>query len=126
MNEAPVKARAELSSEDTGACFHCGLPIPPGLDLSVAIDGSERAMCCHGCQAVAEAIIAAGHENFYRVRTEASPSGRDLVPDFLEETRVYDVPEIQQQFVHSSDEHQREASLILEGITCAACIWLNE
>lgn len=83
-------------------------------------------MCCHGCQAVAQAIIAAGHENFYRVRTEVSPSGQDPVPEFLRRTEVYDVPEIQQQFVHSLDADTREASLILEGITCAACVWLNE
>ena len=126
MSDWQSSAGEIRASQDASDCFHCGLPIPDGLDLRVAIYGAERAMCCHGCQAVAEAIVASGHENFYRVRTEAAPSGRDLVPDFLEETRVYDVPEIQRQFVHASDEHQREASLILEGITCAACIWLNE
>ena len=62
--------------EASGGCFHCGLPIPDGLDLRVAIDGAERAMCCHGCEAVAAAIIAAGHENYYRVRTGVSPSAR--------------------------------------------------
>jgi Cu2+-exporting ATPase len=107
-------------------CFHCGLPVPAGLDLKLRIDGAERLMCCHGCLAVAEAILAAGHENFYRVRTEASPSGRDLLPGFLREAEVYDVPEIQNQFVHRLDAGLREASLILEGITCAACMWLNE
>ncbi|MDX2458124.1 MAG: cation-translocating P-type ATPase, partial [Gammaproteobacteria bacterium] len=29
-------------------------------------------------------------------------------------------------FVRTAGEHQREAALILEGITCAACVWLNE
>lgn len=83
-------------------------------------------MCCHGCQAVAQAIVASGHENFYRVRTEVSPTGQDPVPEFLQAARIYDVPEIQGQFVHSLGASMREASLILEGITCAACIWLNE
>ena len=109
-----------------GSCFHCGLPVPEGFVTTVRIDGEDRAMCCHGCQAVAAAIIAAGHENFYRVRTEASPSGQDPVPDFLRETEVYDLPDVQSQFVHSPDVDTREASLILEGITCAACVWLNE
>ena len=117
-------ARPVLTVPD--ACYHCGLPVPAGLDLSVRIDGQSRAMCCHGCQAVAEAIVDAGHENYYRVRTEAAPSGRDLVPDFLRETEVYDVPEVQSQFVQSLGGDLREASLILEGITCAACVWLNE
>ena len=30
------------------------------------------------------------------------------------------------KFVRDLGEHEREASLIIEGITCAACIWLNE
>ncbi|MDH3219444.1 MAG: heavy metal translocating P-type ATPase [Gammaproteobacteria bacterium] len=111
---------------DPGACYHCGLPVPAGLDLTVRIDGENRAMCCHGCQAVAEAIIDAGHENFYRVRTQAAPSARDILPGFLQEARVYDLPEIQNQFVHALDGDLREASLMLDGITCAACVWLNE
>jgi Cu2+-exporting ATPase len=108
------------------SCFHCGLPVPPGLDLRVQIGGCEEPMCCYGCQAVARAIIAAGHANFYRYRTSSAPTGRELVPDFIEQTRVYDHPEIQKSFVRVEDESLREAALIMEGITCAACIWLNE
>jgi Cu2+-exporting ATPase len=125
-NEISDESGDRLAVDAAGACFHCGLPVPAGFDITARIDGADRAMCCYGCQAVAEAIVAAGHENFYRVRTEASPSGQDLVPDFLRQAEVYDVAEIQSQFVHSSDDGTREASLILEGITCAACVWLNE
>ncbi len=115
-----------MNSTDGVSCFHCGLPVPSQSDLQVCIDAILQPMCCHGCMAVAEAIVASGNENFYRVRTEVSATGQDLVPDFLRATEVYDVPEIQGQFVHSVDADLREASLILEGITCAACIWLNE
>ena len=123
MTEA-VADRADPGSEP--ACFHCGLPVPAGLDLRVAIDGQERPMCCHGCQAVARAIIAAGHGDFYRYRTHTPPTGRELVPDFIAQTRVYDHPDVQKTFVRSEGDNIREAALILEGITCAACIWLNE
>jgi Cu2+-exporting ATPase len=107
----PVEIGTVSAAPGVRDCFHCGLPIPPELDLNVSIDGVNQPMCCHGCQAVAEAIIASGHENFYRVRTEVSPTGQGLVPEFLRATLGADM---------------REASLILEGITCAACIWLNE
>ena len=119
-----ISAASETGA--AGACFHCGLPLPPDLDLRLAIDGADRTMCCHGCLAVAQAIIAAGHENFYRVRTETAPTGRELVPDFIRESEVYDAAEIQKQYVHRLDADSRETSLILEGITCAACIWLIE
>jgi Cu2+-exporting ATPase len=111
---------------DTPACYHCGLPVPPGLDLRVEINGHDRPMCCYGCQAVASAIIEAGHADFYRHRTAPSPTGEEPVPEFLQQSRVYDHPEIQKTFVRETGEHEREAALILEGITCAACVWLNE
>jgi Cu2+-exporting ATPase len=107
-------------------CYHCGLPVPPGLDLQVRIQGEERPMCCHGCEAVARAILAAGHGDFYKYRTDNAPTGRELVPDFIAQTRVYDHPEVQKSFVRQEGDAIREAALILEGITCAACIWLNE
>jgi Cu2+-exporting ATPase len=107
-------------------CFHCGLPVPPGVELSVTINNRAEPMCCHGCQAVARAIIDAGHSDFYRHRTAPSATGEELVPEFLRQTQVYDHPEVQKTFVRSAGDHQREAALILEGITCAACIWLNE
>jgi P-type Cu2+ transporter len=40
--------------------------------------------------------------------------------------KLYDHVDFQKSFVRLLDESEREVSLILEGITCAACIWLNE
>ena len=107
-------------------CFHCGQPVPNGVALTVAIDGQARAMCCRGCQAVAEAIVAGGLGDYYRFRTEAAPTAREAVPEFLRQAAAYDNPTVQKSFVRQTGEHLREASLILEGIVCAACVWLNE
>ncbi len=107
-------------------CFHCGIPVPSGVELTVSIDGTQQAMCCHGCKAVANAIIDAGHAHFYTVRTEPSPTGEELIPEFLRQTQIYDSASVQKQFVHHLSSNICEASLILEGITCAACVWLNE
>jgi Cu2+-exporting ATPase len=127
---SPQPVPPQSSTPDTAntarSCFHCGLPVPPGLDLRVEIMGREEPMCCYGCQAVARAIVAAGHADFYRYRTANAPSGRERVPDFIEQTRVYDHPEVQKSFVRAEQGSLREAALIMEGITCAACIWLNE
>ena len=122
----PPQPSAPDAADTARSCFHCGLPVPPGLDLRVEIMGREEPMCCYGCQAVARAIIAAGHADFYRYRTGSAPTGRELVPDFIEQTRVYDHPEVQKSFVRVEHGNLREAALIMEGITCAACIWLNE
>ncbi len=108
------------------SCFHCGEPVPPAADYVVTIDGVARPMCCRGCQAVAQAIVGGGLTDFYRHRTKASRTVEELVPAALREMEIYDRPELQRRFVAAVGEHQREASLILEGIVCAACVWLNE
>jgi len=127
---ATESSAAELpqpaGSHDRPACFHCGLPVPRGLELTARIDGHDQPMCCHGCQAVANAIVAAGHADFYRHRTAPAPTGVELLPEFIQQTRVYDHPDVQKTFVRDAGDNLREAALILEGITCAACVWLNE
>jgi Cu2+-exporting ATPase len=107
-------------------CYHCGLPVPPDTLFSVTIEGRDRLMCCRGCQAVAQSIVDSGLSDYYRFRTENAPTGQELVPDFLRQLSIYDNPAIQKQFVRQEAGENREASLILEGITCAACVWLNE
>jgi len=107
-------------------CYHCGLPVPDNLDLSVTINRESQPMCCLGCQAVAQAIVDAKLQDFYTYRTKKSPTGQPLIPEFLRQTKVYDNPAVQQQLVRYETAKLREVALILEGITCAACVWLNE
>jgi len=116
---------APAAAEET-SCFHCGLPVPLGSHFTVAIDGQARSMCCHGCAAVADAIMAAGLSDFYRHRTVNSRRPEDLIPEQLRGLELYDRADLQQSFVRAEDAHVREASLILEGIVCAACVWLSE
>jgi Cu2+-exporting ATPase len=97
-----------------------------GDGFAVVIDGERKPMCCKGCEAVAQAILDSGLGDFYRYRTEAAPTGQELVPEFLRQVALYDNPEVQKSFVRVEDANVREAALILEGITCAACVWLNE
>ena len=107
------------------SCFHCGLPLK-GSELTVEIEGQAQPMCCAGCQAVADAIVKSGNADYYRFREQKSATGKELVPDFLDKIKVYDHPAVQRQFVHAESEHVKQVSLIIEGIVCAACIWLNE
>lgn len=90
------------------------------------IDGKPEPMCCPGCQAVARTIIDSGLGDYYRFRTSPSQTGKETVPEFLRQARVYDNETIQKTFVTEDEDHIREASLVLEGISCAACIWLSE
>lgn len=109
-----------------GACYHCGQPVPDDVDLTVRVSESPRAMCCIGCQAVAQAIVDNGLDDYYRNRDALPESKREALPEVLDNLRLFDHADFQKSFVRALGENEREASLILEGITCAACIWLNE
>lgn len=113
------------SEKEQESCFHCGLPLN-GCDLTVNIDGKSQPMCCAGCQAVADAIVRSGNTSYYSFREEKATTGKELVPEFLAKIKVYDHPAVQKQFVHSQSDQIKQVSLIIEGIVCAACIWLNE
>ncbi|MHB1677651.1 MAG: heavy metal translocating P-type ATPase [Sulfuriferula sp.] len=108
------------------SCYHCGLPIPDRINYRVLIEKTDRLMCCRGCQAVAQAIVDNGLVEYYRSRTSLPVSGQDVLPDEIQKLTLYDHPDIQRSFVIEKQAHCKEAVLILEGITCAACVWLNE
>ena len=116
------RSEAESAAAD-GLCFHCGLPVPAGMRFFAVIDGARRAMCCAGCQAVAQAISAGGFEAYYRDRTALPPAAE--VEDAADDLAIYDLPEVQRGLVRAFPG-ALEADLLLQGITCAACIWLNE
>lgn len=107
-------------------CYHCGLPVPPETKNSITIDAIPRVLCCTGCQAVAQAIVSSQLTEYYRHRDALPESPREALPVALEALGLFDHPKVQKSFVQVSGEHEREAALILEGITCAACVWLNE
>ncbi len=107
-------------------CFHCGLDVPENIHMPVTFQGQMQETCCHGCQAVAQSIIAAGLDAYYVQRTASAEQAVLPPEEVLAQLRLYDLEEVQQEFVHIGQESQREAVLLLSGITCAACVWLIE
>lgn len=88
-------------------------------------------MCCAGCQAVARSIEAAGLTHYYRQRS-APAAGPDALPPELADTlALYDEPDVQAQYVRLADTGSgapacAEATVLLEGLRCGACVWLIE
>ncbi len=82
-------------------------------------------MCCPGCQAVADTIVQNGLEHYYSHRSEAANNPQQLPQALPDELALYDRRDVQQPLVEQSGEW-RETSLLIEGISCAACGWLIE
>jgi Cu2+-exporting ATPase len=83
-------------------------------------------MCCHGCRAVASLIAGSGLENFYRQRTRYNERPDPSASDDLNQYRVYDDPELAATFSTPNDNGMVDASVLLGGVSCAACTWLIE
>ena len=105
----------------SSGCFHCGLPVVEAGRWRAPVLGAQREFCCAGCRAVASTIAAGGFENYYATRAVQGEK-----PGEFPAARIYDDPQAQEQFSVSSGANERTATLILDRIRCAACLWLNE
>lgn len=102
-------------------CDHCGLPVPAGL-----IDTeSDLQFCCSGCRLAYQIIHDHGLDGFYGLRDrldqEAQPakgSGRAFAD--------FDDPSFIARYVKGLPDGLASVELYLEGIHCAACVWLVE
>ncbi|MBI5588258.1 MAG: heavy metal translocating P-type ATPase, partial [Deltaproteobacteria bacterium] len=98
-------------------CYHCGGPMP-STPVYGTIKGAELSFCCNGCLSVSRYIYDAGLENYYEKRDlTAAP-----FPLFFDKADEADsAPKYSRESGGAS-----ETSLMIEGIHCAACVWLIE
>ncbi|MGY0399787.1 MAG: heavy metal translocating P-type ATPase [Ostreibacterium sp.] len=102
-------------------CFHCLSPILANAVTHGTINGQAEQFCCHGCLGVAQWVNEAGLNQYYRVRTGA-PKADNI---YLEKFQPFDLPEIYQKYTVKTD-NITQIDLTVEGIHCAACMWLIE
>ncbi|PIE43344.1 MAG: copper-translocating P-type ATPase [Gammaproteobacteria bacterium] len=126
-----------MLNSNTG-CFHCGLPIPAGSPISMHYQGEERVFCCEGCKAVTYSIIHNGLEDYYQHREANSQKAEELDEQVARQLEIYDRPDIQAELIaplsddietkagKTESTYDSSASFYIDGITCAACIWLIE
>lgn len=116
---------AESAVAPLPACTHCSLPVPRGL---IRADSAEQ-FCCHGCETAYGVINACGLGGYYNLLDRLGENGsRSMVPDagFAE----YDDPAFANLYIRPSDTRVAGGTvrldLVLEGMHCAACVWLLE
>lgn len=106
-------------------CFHCGLELDPNNRISSTIEGTQQSFCCTGCQSICETIYAAGLQRFH----QQTPDSQTLTPPnqaaLSEDMTIYDLEELQTDVVERQGETS-QATLLLQSMHCAACVWLIE
>lgn len=100
-------------------CAHCHLDFSP----SVMIKDNENYFCCKGCQGVYNLLSDEGLNSFYdkSANTKLSPP-----KEKYENSSNYNSDAFYSKFVKKTNDGLCEISLIIEGIHCSACVWLNE
>jgi len=104
---------------DKIACSHCHLE----FNKSVMIEDDNRYFCCNGCQGVYHLLSDEGLESFYDKvgNTTLTPPTQQY-----EDSSNFNSPAFYDRFVKTNSDGFHTASLIIEGIHCSACVWLNE
>ena len=93
-------------------CSHCRLD----FDEKQMLEKDGHFFCCTGCEAVFELVQSKGLGDFYERLGKNS-----LEPvNFKQNLGVFD------SFVRPTSEGFSEIHLVIDGIFCAACVWLNE
>ncbi len=103
------------------ACAHCGLDVPQGL---VVEDRAEQ-FCCNGCEGVWRVLRGAGLGGFYDVRDASDAAARRPTTSGREFDEFDDVL-YQQTYVEALPGGLARTEYLLEGVHCAACVWLLE
>lgn len=90
------------------SCLHCG-------EDTKKID---EEFCCLGCSAAYKIINNLGFKNYYNLR-EIDPKIRKIKPETVEEIDI-------SEFALKQNDETHSVSLMVQGLHCAACVWLIE
>ena len=124
MNAVPGTSRAvspKSENQSQVTCAHCELPVPKGL----IDDDGDKQFCCSGCRAAFQLIHENGLAAFYQMAESPTESGQ-RIRSSTERFDEFDRDEFQSRFGCVVEGPMREMLLALDGIHCAACIWLLE
>lgn len=96
-------------------CIHCFQPL----------DSSEDDFCCSGCETVYNLLNQTGLSDYYRIRTSLGVLSTPHSVTYLHSDYGYlDNPETIPPMIDKNGNKTLE--FYLEGVHCAACVWLIE
>jgi len=87
------------------------------------IKDGDNYFCCNGCQGVYHLLKDEGLDSFYAKKGDTTLERPKEVKD---EFKKFDKDGFKKQYVKELDDGTCEINLIIEGIHCSACVWLNE
>lgn len=94
-------------------CAHCQLD----FKKEQMLEERGKFFCCTGCKKVYKLLLNDGLQDFYTRLKD-----KKLSP--IKQLKFKEIPNL--DFISTNEEGFKELFLIIEGIHCDACVWLNE
>jgi Cu2+-exporting ATPase len=107
----PIGLDSAIAEGSEALCAHCGEPVPAGAS------GPGPLFCCGGCAGAYHIIRGLGLDRYYVWRAKTGERGPR--PDGAAPIDVA-------AFAHAGDNGRISLDLMVDGLTCAACVWLIE
>ena len=105
------------------ACTHCNLIFDESVMIKEKEQNKELNFCCKGCQGVYHLLESKGLDTFYDKLGDTQLQPATPINEDLEK---FDLEGFRNKYIKIHDDSLYEINLIIEGIHCSACVWLNE
>ncbi|MGC4067991.1 MAG: heavy metal translocating P-type ATPase [Polyangiaceae bacterium] len=116
-----TRRESDSGSVEGHLCSHCGLPVARG-DV---VFGSPLQFCCYGCRTVYEVLQSSGLSEYYALRERATAEKRRASAT-CRSYEAFDDERFRAMHCRPIDDGLLQVELYLEGVHCAACVWLVE
>ena len=103
-------------------CSHCHLEFEEKVMIKES-QNLELNFCCNGCQGVYHLLKDDGLDSFYD-----KMGNNSIAPPIAvdQDSTNFDMESFGKRYIKTNKDGFSSVDLIIEGIHCAACIWLNE
>ena len=103
-------------------CDHCKLEFDEKVMIKDEDSSGVKYFCCKGCQGIYHLLRSEGLDDFYeKVGSNKLEPPKELNDDL----HKFDLEGFKKKYITQKDG-LFEINLIIEGIHCSACVWLNE
>lgn len=109
------------STSTLTACEHCGLQVPAAF----SDDGADMQFCCNGCRVAYDTIRSCGLDAYYGYRDRFADDRR-AASGKGKRYASFDSEAFLKRHTDETNNGLRAVDFRLEGVHCAACVWLVE
>ncbi len=103
-------------------CDHCKLEFDEKVMIKDEDSGDVKYFCCKGCQGIYHLLRSEGLDDFYE---KAGNNKLEPPKELNDDLHKFDLEGFKKKYINEK-EGLFEINLIIEGIHCSACVWLNE